>query len=53
MTRVLVTIHAITGHVRYAVPLVRELVADGHEVVWYPRDLFGPLVVKTGAVFAR
>jgi UDP:flavonoid glycosyltransferase YjiC (YdhE family) len=52
MTRVLVTTHAITGHVRYAVPLVRELVAEGHEVLWYTGQLFEPLAVKAGAGFA-
>lgn len=52
MTRVLVTSHAITGHVRYAIPLVRELIADGHEVLWYTGQLFEPLVVKAGAEFA-
>ena len=52
MARILVTTHAITGHVRYAVPLVRELVAQGHEVLWYTGQLFEPLVAKAGARFA-
>lgn len=52
MTRVLVTTHAITGHVRYAVPLVRELTASGHDVLWYTGQLFEPLAVKAGAAFA-
>jgi UDP:flavonoid glycosyltransferase YjiC (YdhE family) len=52
MTRVLVTTHSITGHVRYAIPLVRELIADGHQVLWYTGPLFEPLVVKAGAQFA-
>ncbi len=51
MTRVLVTTHAITGHVRYAVPLVRELAADGHEVLWYTGQLFEPLATRAGAEF--
>jgi UDP:flavonoid glycosyltransferase YjiC (YdhE family) len=52
MTRVLVTTHAITGHVRYAVPLVRELAANGHEVLWYTGQMFESLVVGAGAKFA-
>lgn len=52
MTRILVTTHAITGHLRYATPLVRELVAGGHDVLWYTGRAFEPLVVDTGARFA-
>lgn len=52
MTRVLVTTHAITGHVRYAVPLVTELTAMGHEVLWYTGKLFEPMVLGAGAAFA-
>jgi UDP:flavonoid glycosyltransferase YjiC (YdhE family) len=52
MTRILVTTHAITGHVRHAVPLVRELTAQGHEVLWYTGQMFEPLVSKSGALFA-
>ncbi|WP_433132779.1 glycosyltransferase [Micromonospora sp. CA-240977] len=52
MTTILVTTHAITGHLRYATPLVRELVAEGHDVVWYTGSAFEPLVVGTGATFA-
>jgi UDP:flavonoid glycosyltransferase YjiC (YdhE family) len=52
MTRVLVTTHTITGHVRYATPMVRELVDQGHEVLWYTGSVFESLVVGTGAKFA-
>ncbi len=52
MTRVLVTTHTITGHVRYATPMVRELVSQGHDVLWYTGSVFEPLVVGTGAKFA-
>ncbi|MEO3927596.1 nucleotide disphospho-sugar-binding domain-containing protein [Micromonosporaceae bacterium B7E4] len=52
MTTILVTTHAITGHLRYATPLVRELVAGGHDVLWYTGRGFESLVVGTGATFA-
>jgi UDP:flavonoid glycosyltransferase YjiC (YdhE family) len=52
VTTILVTTHAITGHVRYAMPLVRELAAEGHDVLWYTGKMFEPLVVGTGAKFA-
>ncbi|MEU7757173.1 glycosyltransferase [Micromonospora sp. NPDC049101] len=52
MTSILVTTHAITGHLRYATPLVRELVVAGHDVLWYTGRAFEPLVVGTGARFA-
>jgi UDP:flavonoid glycosyltransferase YjiC (YdhE family) len=52
MTTILVTTHAITGHLRYATPLVRALVAGGHDVLWYTGRAFEDLVVATGAKFA-
>jgi UDP:flavonoid glycosyltransferase YjiC (YdhE family) len=52
MTRVLVTTVPITGHVRPALPVVRELVRSGHEVVWYTGAKFAPLVTEVGARYA-
>jgi UDP:flavonoid glycosyltransferase YjiC (YdhE family) len=52
MTTILVTTHAITGHLRYATPLVRELVIGGHDVLWYTGRAFESMVVGTGAKFA-
>ena len=52
MTRVLVTTVPITGHVRPALPVVRELVRSGHEVVWYTGAKFASLVTDVGARYA-
>ena len=52
MTRILVTTVPITGHVRPALPVVRELVRSGHEVVWYTGAKFAPLVTDVGAQYA-
>jgi UDP:flavonoid glycosyltransferase YjiC (YdhE family) len=49
MTRILVTTVPITGHVRPALPVVRELVRSGHEVVWYTGAKFASLVTDVGA----
>lgn len=49
MTRILVTTTPVTGHVRPALPLVRRLVADGHDVTWYTGAKFTGAVTAAGA----
>jgi MGT family glycosyltransferase len=51
MTRVLFTTNAMSGHVRPTVPMVRDLVAAGHDVVWYTGAEFESVVAATGAKF--
>jgi MGT family glycosyltransferase len=51
MTRVLFTTNAMSGHVRPTVPMVRELVAAGHDVVWYTGAEFESVVAAAGAKF--
>lgn len=51
MTRILFTTLPVTGHVRHAVPVVRELTSAGHEVAWYTGRLFEPIVKGAGAEF--
>jgi MGT family glycosyltransferase len=52
MSRVLFTTGPITGHAMPAVPIVRHLVADGHEVMWYTGENLRRVVTSAGAVFA-
>jgi UDP:flavonoid glycosyltransferase YjiC (YdhE family) len=52
MARVLVTTTPLTPHVRPTLPVVRELVAVGHEVMWYTGREFESLVTSAGAEFA-
>lgn len=49
MSRILFTLSPITGHVRPALPLVRRLVDDGHDVVVYTGSKFRDAVVAAGA----
>lgn len=49
MARVLFTANPASGHIRPGLPIARELVARGHEVVWYTSDRFATLVERTGA----
>jgi MGT family glycosyltransferase len=51
MSRVLFTTGPITGHALPAVPIVRQLVADGHEVMWYTGENFRRVVTAAGAAF--
>ncbi|HEX5404387.1 MAG TPA: nucleotide disphospho-sugar-binding domain-containing protein [Pseudonocardiaceae bacterium] len=51
MTRILFTTNAMSGHVRPTVPMVRELVAAGHDVVWYTGSDFESVVHTAGAKF--
>src|SRR5690349_4088526 len=52
MARFLIATQPITGHVLPALPIVRTLVARGHEVVWYVGQKFRTQVEATGARFA-
>ena len=52
MSRILVTLTPVTGHVRPALPLVRALVAEGHDVVVYTGRKFAEAVAATGAKHA-
>ena len=49
MARFLVGTIAVIGHVNPAVPIVRQLVAQGHEVWWYTGQAFKAKVEATGA----
>jgi MGT family glycosyltransferase len=51
MSRVLFTTGPITGHVMPAVPIVRQLVSEGHEVMWYTGRDFQRVATAAGAVF--
>jgi MGT family glycosyltransferase len=52
MSRILFTLTPVTGHVRPALPLVRALVAEGHEVVVYTGCKFAEAIAATGAKHA-
>lgn len=49
MARILFGSNPASGHVRPGLPIARELVARGHEVVWYTSDRFKASVERTGA----
>ncbi|MEM7050921.1 MAG: glycosyltransferase [Acidobacteriota bacterium] len=49
MARFLLTTQPIPGHINPMVPIARELVARGHDVLWYTGELFRPAVEKSGA----
>lgn len=51
MTRVLFTTAGMAAHVRPTIPLVRQLVEDGHTVAWYTEAEFEEVVTATGARF--
>jgi MGT family glycosyltransferase len=51
MTRVLITTQPMAGHIRPGLALARELVAAGHDVVWYTGRKYRSLVAATGARF--
>lgn len=50
--RVLVATVPLTGHVQPMRHVVRELVARGHEVVWYGATKFASTIEGEGARFA-
>src|SRR5687768_11750164 len=49
MARILFGSTPGSGHVRPGLPIARELVARGHEVVWYTSDRFRASIERTGA----
>ena len=49
MARILVGTSPASGHIRPGLPIARELVARGHDVVWYTSDRFKASVERTGA----
>jgi UDP:flavonoid glycosyltransferase YjiC (YdhE family) len=51
MTRVLFTTAGMAAHVRPTIPLVRDLVENGHEVAWYTEPEFADVVTGSGAAF--
>ncbi len=50
--RVIVATVPLTGHVHPMLLVVRELVARGHDVIWYAGKKFAPAIEATGARFA-
>lgn len=51
MSRFLVATMPIPGHIAPIVPVVRQLVQVGHEVVWYGSSFFKDKIESTGARF--
>lgn len=51
MARLLFTTSAMPSHVRPAVPVVRRLVDDGHDVTWYTGAELAAVVGASGAAF--
>lgn len=49
MSRILFGSNPFSGHVSPGLPIARELVARGHEVVWYTGAAFREAVERTGA----
>jgi len=49
MARILFGSNPLSGHVRPGLPIAAELVARGHEVVWYTGARFRDAVERTGA----
>ena len=51
MSRVLFTSMPFAGHIRPGLPIARELVDAGHEVLWYTGQKYARLVAGSGATF--
>ena len=49
MARILFGSNPLSGHVRPGLPIARELVALGHDVVWYTGVAFADVIRATGA----
>lgn len=49
--KLLVATVPLTGHVQPMCLVVAELVARGHDVIWYAATKFGPRITATGARF--
>jgi UDP:flavonoid glycosyltransferase YjiC (YdhE family) len=50
--RLIVATVPLTGHVQPMLLVVREIVARGHDVIWYAGAKFAPLIEAAGARFA-
>ncbi|WP_449385432.1 glycosyltransferase [Cellulomonas soli] len=53
MSRILVTLSPITGHVRPALPVIRALVDAGHDVLVYTGSKFADAVADAGGTVAH
>jgi len=51
MSRILFTSMPFAGHIRPGLPIARELVGAGHEVLWYTGQKYAALVAGSGATF--
>ena len=51
MSRILFTSMPFAGHIRPGLPIARELVDAGHEVLWYTGQKYAALVAGSGATF--
>jgi MGT family glycosyltransferase len=51
MSRILFTSMPFAGHIRPGLPIARELVDAGHEVLWYTGQKCAALVAGSGATF--
>ena len=51
MSRILFTTMPFAGHIRPGLPIARELVDAGHEVLWYTGQKYARLVAGSGATF--
>ncbi len=51
MARILFTSMPFAGHIRPGLPIARELVDAGHEVLWYTGQKYAELVAGSGARF--
>ena len=49
--KILIATVPLSGHVNPAIPIARQLLADGHEVAWYTGSAFKSVVESTGAAF--
>jgi UDP:flavonoid glycosyltransferase YjiC (YdhE family) len=49
MSRILFTSMPFAGHIRPGLPIARELVDAGHEVLWYTGQKHAALVAGSGA----
>jgi MGT family glycosyltransferase len=49
MARILFATNPASGHIRPGLPIARELVDRGHEVVWYTSARFKRTIERTGA----
>ncbi len=51
MAKILIFNVPAYGHVNVTLPMTRELIQRGHEVIYYCTEQFEPVIKKTGATF--